>query len=197
MCAGSPCTAASHSLVALTPASAGTHRLVIWAVAPSAATGSRSAADVLSALVRALAGRDAPPLAFVLFDPRGDPAANAKAVRAVLGSTPIDDVVAIESLGGTSLRFSTVYADLVPAIDDYAERVGARAARTARVLDPAAPATGDLMRSAGLTPFTDDHWLLISGQGPVTDDGGLREDAAAVVGYIVARYGEHAAELVR
>jgi len=190
-------SSASHSLVALTPASAGTHRLVIWAVAPSAATGSRSAADVLSALVRALAGRDAPPLAFVLFDPRGDPAANAKAVRAVLGSTPIDDVVAIESLGGTSLRFSTVYADLVPAIDDYAERVGARAARTARVLDPAAPATGDLMRSAGLTPFTDDHWLLISGQGPVTDDGGLREDAAAVVGYIVARYGEHAAELVR
>src|SRR6185437_4378267 len=114
---------------------------------------------------RALAGRDSPPLAFVLFDPRGDPAANARAVRAVLGSTPIDDVVAIESLGGSSLRFSTVYADLVPAIDDYAARVGARAARTARVLDPAAPATGDLMRSAGLTPFTDDHWLLISGQG--------------------------------
>ena len=190
-------TAASHSLVAVTPASAGTHRLVIWAVAPSAATGSRSAADVLSALVRALSGRDVPPLAFVLFDPRGDPAANAKAVRAVLGSTPIDDVVAVESLGGTSLRFATVYADLVPAIDDYAARAGARATRTRAVLDPAAPATGDLMRSAGLTPFTDEHWVLISGQGPVTDDGELREDAAAMVGYIVARYAERAAELVR
>ncbi|HSW95985.1 MAG TPA: ABC transporter permease subunit [Patescibacteria group bacterium] len=185
------------SIAAVTAASAGVHRLVIWAVAPSAATGSRSAADVLSALVRALAGRVPPPLAFVLFDPRGDPAANAKAVRAVLGSTPIDDVVTIESLGGTSLRFATVYADLVPAIDDYAARVGARAARTARVLDPAALATGDLMRSAGLTPFTDDHWLVISGQGPVTDDGELREDAAAVVGYIVARYAERAPELIR
>src|SRR5206468_5836224 len=119
-------TAGSHSLVALTPASAGTHRLVIWAVAPSAGTGSRSAADALSGVVRALAGRDVPPLVFVIFDPRGDPAANAKAVRAVLGSTPIDDVFAIESLGGTRLRFSTVYADLVPAIDDYAARVGAR-----------------------------------------------------------------------
>jgi hypothetical protein len=53
------------------------------------------------------------------------------------------------------------------------------------------------MRSAGLTPFTDDHWLLISGQGPVTDDGELREDAAAVVGYIVARYAERAPELIR
>jgi peptide/nickel transport system permease protein len=190
-------TASSHSLVALTPASAGTHRLVIWAVAPSAVTASRSAADVLSALVRALAGRDAPPLAFVLFDPRGDPAANAKAVRAVLGSIAIDDVVAIESLGGTSLRFSTAYADLVPAIDDYASHVGARAARTVAAVNPATPETGDLMRFAGLTPFTDDHWLLISGQGPVTDDGELREDAAAVVGYIVARYAERAAELVR
>jgi peptide/nickel transport system permease protein len=192
-----PVTTSSHSLVALTPASAGTHRAIIWAVAPSATTGSRSAADALSALVRALAGRDVPPLAFVLFDPRGDPAANAKAVRAVLGSTPIDDVFAIESLGGTSLRFSTVYADLVPAIDDYAARVGARATRTPGVLNPATPETGDLMRSAGLTPFVDDHWLLISGQGPVTDDGELREDAAAVLGYLVARYAERAPELIR
>jgi peptide/nickel transport system permease protein len=189
--------ASSHSLVALTAGSAGSHRLVIWAVAPSAVTGSRSAADVLSAIVRTLAGRDSPALAFVLFDPRGDPAANAKAVRAVLGSTVIDDVVAIESLGGTTLRFSTVYGDLVPAIDEYAARVGARASRTAGALNPAAPETGDLMRSAGLTPFTDDHWVLISGQGPVTDEGELREDAAAVVGYIVARYADRAPELVR
>lgn len=190
-------TASSHSLVALTPATAGTHRLVIWAVAPSAATGSRSAADALTAVVRALAGREVPALAFVLFDPRGDPAANATAVRAVLGSTPIDDVFAIESLGGASLRFSTVYADLVPAIDDYAMRVAARAARTPGALNPASPETGDLMRSAGLTPFTDDHWVLIAGQGPVTDDGDLRDDAAAVLGYAIARYAERAPELVR
>lgn len=190
-------TATSRSLIALTPASAGAHRAVIWAVVPSSETGSRSAGDALSALVRALDGRTAPPLAFVIFDPRGDPVANAKAVRAVLGSTPVDDVFAIESLGGTSLRFSTVYADLVPAIDDYAARAGVRATRTGGALNPSAPATGDLMRASGLSAFIDDHWILISGQGPVTDDGDLRQDAAAVLGYAIARYAARAPELVR
>jgi len=192
-----PVSTSSHSLVALTPVAAGVHRLVIWAVAPSRATGSRSAADALSALVRALAGRPTPPLAFVVFDPRGDPLANAKAVRAVMGSTVIDDVFAIESLGGTRLRFSTTYADLVPAIDVYAERVGAAFVRTANGLPLDTPATGDLMNAAGLSVFTDDHWVLISGQGPVTDADDLRDDAAAVLAYVVARYADHAPELVR
>ncbi|MDP9245754.1 MAG: ABC transporter permease subunit [Chloroflexota bacterium] len=190
-------TSQSHSLVALTPAPADAHRLVLWAVAPSASTGSRSAADALSAVVRALAGRDTPPIAFVVFDPRGDPAANAKAVRAVLGSTPIDDVVAIESLGGSSLRFTTVYADLVAAVDEYAARSGARATRTAAVVPPGSPDTGDVMRAAGLTAFVDDHWVLLAGQGPVTAGPDLRADAAAVLGYIVARYAQRAPELIR
>src|SRR5205814_6141420 len=85
-----PVASSSHSLVALTPAPAGAHRLVLWAVAPSLATGSRGAADALIAVVRALAGRPMPALAFVVFDPRGDTPANATAVRATLGSTIID-----------------------------------------------------------------------------------------------------------
>ena len=192
-----PVSTSSHSLVALTPAPAGAHRLIIWAVAPSRATGSRSAAEALIALVRALAGRPTPPLAFVIFDPRGDPFANAKAVRAALGSTVIDDVFAIESLGGTRLRFSTTYGDLVPAIDVYAERVGAAFVRTANGLPLDTPATGDLMNAAGLSVFTDEHWVLISGQGPVTDADDLRDDAAAVLAYVVARYADRAPELVR
>jgi len=192
-----PVASSSHSLVALTPAPAGAHRLVIWAVAPSLATGSRSAGDALSALVRALAGRAMPPLVFVVFDPRGDPVANAKAVRATLGTTPIDDVLAIESLGGSRLRFATVYCDVVPAIDDYAARAGAAALRTAGALNPDAPETGDLMIAAGLSAFVNDHWILISGQGPVSDADDLRADAAAVLAYAVARYAAAAPELVR
>ncbi len=192
-----PVSTSSHSLVALTPAPAGVHRLIIWAVAPSRVTGSRSAADALSALVRVLVGRPTPPLAFVIFDPRGDPVANAKAVRAALGSTVIDDVFAIESLGGTRLRFSTTYGDLVPAIDVYAERVGAAFVRTANGLPIDTPATGDLMNAAGLSVFTDEHWVLISGQGSVTDADDLRDDAAALLAYVVARYADHAPELVR
>jgi hypothetical protein len=110
---------------------------------------------------------------------------------------PIDDVFAIESLAGSSLRFTTVYADLVAAVDDYAARSGARATRTAAVASPGAPDTGDLMRSAGLTAFVDDHWVLLAGQGPATDDQDLRADAAAVLGYIVARYAQRAPELIR
>jgi hypothetical protein len=192
-----PVASSSHSLVALTPAPAGAHRLVLWAVAPSLATGSRSAADALVAVVRALAGRAMPPLAFVVFDPRGDPVANAAAVRATLGSTVIDDILAIESLGGQQLHFATIYADLVPAIDDYADRVGARAARTVGAVNPAAPDTGDLANAAGLSAFVQDHWLLISGQGAVGDSGDLRPDAAAVIAYAVARYAARAPELVR
>ncbi|MDQ6858999.1 MAG: ABC transporter permease subunit [Chloroflexota bacterium] len=190
-------TSESHSLVALTPAPADAHRLVIWAVAPSTSSGSRAAADALSAVVSALAGRDTPPLALVVFDPRGDPAANARAVRAVLGSASIDDVFAIDSLAGSTLRFTTVYADLVAAVDDYAARSGARTTRTAGVVSPNSPETGDLMRAAGLTAFVQDHWVLLSGQGPVTGDSDLRADAAAVLGYIVGRYAQRAPELIR
>ena len=192
-----PVASTSHSLVALTAAPAGAHRMVLWAVAPSLATGSRSAADALVAVVRALAGRPMPPLAFVVFDPRGDPVANATAVRAILGSTIIDDVLAVESLGGRQLHFATIYADLVPAIDDYAGRVGARSARTVGAVNPAAPDTGDLANAAGLSAFVQDHWLLVSGQGPAADPEDLRPDAAAVLAYAVARYAARAPELVR
>ncbi len=190
-------TSTSRSLVALTPAPADAHRMVIWAVTPSLATGSRSAGDVLSALIRALDGRPLPPLALVAFDPHGDTAANAKAVRATLGSTVIDDVVAIESVGGTKLRFVTAYADLVPMVDEYAIRVGAAANRTANaaILDTAA--TGDLLNAAGLAPFVLDHWLLITAQGTASDAVDLRTDAAAVLAYIVGRYAAKAPELVR
>jgi hypothetical protein len=192
-----PVASSSHSVVALTPAPAGAHRLVIWAVAPSLSTGSRSAADALSALVRALTGRALPPLAFVVFDPRGDPVANAKAVRATLGTIAIDDVFAIDSLAGSGLRFATVYGDLVPAIDDYAARAGAAALRTAGVISPGAPETGDLLIATGLSAFVDEHWVLMRGQGPVSEADDLRADAAAMLAYVVARYAAAAPELVR
>ncbi len=190
-------TSTSRSLVALTPAPADAHRMVIWAVTPSLATGSRSAGDVLSALIRALEGRPLPPLALVAFDPHGDAAANAKAVRATFGSTVIDDVVAIESVAGTKLRFVTAYADLVPMVDEYAIRVGAAAIRTANAVTLDTAATGDLLNAAGLAPFADDHWLLIAAQGTASDAVDLRTDAAAVLAYIVGRYAAKAPELVR
>jgi len=188
-------TTASRSLVALTPAPAGAHRLVVWAVAPSRADGSRGAADVLAAIVRALAGRALPPLALVLFDPGGDSQANAKAVRATFGTTQLDVVIVLDTLAGSALRFTTAYGDLVGAFDAYAVRTGASAVHTDMTLDPDTAAAGDLMVPLGLGALGDIHWVLIRGLGRAVDGTDLRDDAAAVVGYAIGRYAAGAPEL--
>ena len=188
--------ATSHSTVALTPARADAHRLVLWAIAPSSVDGSRGGADALAALLRSIDVRSSPGLAFVVFDPRGDPVANAKAVKAVLGPIVVDAVLVVDTLAGSRLTFQTTYGDLIPAIDDYASRAGATFARTARTLDPDQAATGDLMRETGIGAFVDWHWILIRGTGPAVADLGTRDDAAAVLGYAVSRFMADAPELV-
>ncbi|HEY8655943.1 MAG TPA: ABC transporter permease [Candidatus Limnocylindria bacterium] len=188
-------TTASRSLVALTPAAAGEHRLVVWAVAPSRTDGTRGAEDLLAAVARSLAGHPLPPLALVLFDPRGDTQANAKAVRAALGTTPLDVVLAIDTLAGSALRFTTAYGDLVAAFDAYATRTGAAALHTDATIDPDTAAAGDLMVAVGLGALTDVHWVLIRGVGRATEGSDLRADAASVVGYAVGRYAAGAPEL--
>lgn len=188
--------ATSHSVVALSPARPDGHRLVLWAMAPSSVDGMRGASDALAALLRAIDPRASPGLAFVLFDPRGDPVTNAKAVKAVLGPGSVDVVFVVDTLAGSRLTFQTTYGDLIPVIDDYASRSGAVSARTTRTLDPDQPATGDLMRETGIGAFVDWHWLLIRSSGPSRTDPGVRGDAAAVLGYAVARFEANAPELV-
>jgi len=188
-------TTVSRSMVALTPAPAGAHRLVVWAVAPSPIDGSRSAADALAAVVRGLAGSALPPLALVLFDPGGDATANAKAVRVTIGMAPLDVVIAIDTLAGSALRFTTAYGDLVGAFDAYAVRTGAAAVRTDTTLDPDSAAGGDLIAPLGLGAFGDVHWVLIRGAGRAAAGTDRRPDAAAVVGYAIGRYAAGALEL--
>ena len=186
----------SHSTVAFTAARADTHRLVLWAMAPSSVDGSRGGADALSALVRSIDLHASPGLAFVMFDPRGDPVANAAAVKAIIGPGVVDAVLVVDTLAGSRLTFQTTYGDLILAIDDYASRAGAAFARTSRTLDPDQSATGDLMRETGIGAFVDWHWILIRGAGPSVTDLGLRDDAAAVLGYAVSRFLAGAPELV-
>lgn len=189
--------AASHSVAAIGPARPDAHRLVLWAMTPSSLDGTRGAPDALAALLRSIDPRSSRGLAFVLFDPRGDPVANAKAIKAALGPGIVDAVVVIDTLAGSRLTFQTTYGDLIPAIDDYATRAGVTFARTTRTLDPDQPTTGDLMRETGIGAFVDWHWLLIRASGPVRTDAGMRADAAALLGYVVARFQADAPELVR
>lgn len=191
-----PVRSSSHSTLTLGPERPDGHRLVLWALGPSPVDGTRGAADALSALVRSVDVRGTPGLAFVTFDPRGDPVANAKAVKAVLGSAIVDVVLVVDTLSGSRLSFQTTYGDLIPAIDDYASRSGVAFVRTARTLDPDQPATGDLMRSTGVGAFPDWHWLLIRSTGRPAGDDGERADGAAILGYAVSRYLDRAPELV-
>jgi len=191
-----PVHATSHSVLAQSPARPDGHRLVLWAMTPSSVDGTRGAPDAVAALLRSIDPKASPGLAFVLFDPRGDPIANAKAIKALLGPGSVDAVLVVDTLVGARLTFQTTYGDLVPVIDDYAARSGATFVRTARTLDPDQPATGDLMRETGIGAFVDWHWLLIRASGPLLADAGMREDAAAVLAYTVARFEASAPELV-
>ena len=191
-----PVHATSHSVVALGPARPDGHRLVLWAMTPSSVDGTRGAPDALAALLRSIDPQASQGLAFVLFDPRGDPVANAKAIKAALGPGSVDAVIVVDTLAGSRLTFQTTYGDLIPVIDDYATRTGATFARTTRTLDPDQPATGDLMRETGIGAFVDWHWLLIRASGPLRADAGMRDDAAAILGYFLARFEANAPELV-
>jgi peptide/nickel transport system permease protein len=176
----------SHNHLALTPARPDGHRLVLWAVAPSAIDGSRSAADALAAAVRSLRGRPVPGLAIVSFDPRGDTAANAKELIAAIGG-PIDLIVLLDSVAGQRLRFRSTYDDLFFPFDRYADRAGVTHARTLGEDEPT--------WATGLAAMGRFKYIVVAGDGTPSADVDLRADAAALLGYVVARYDMGSPEL--
>lgn len=172
-------TETSHNLLALTPARPDGHRLVLWAIAPSAIDGSRSAADALAAAVRSLGARPVPGLAIVFFDPRGDTAANARELVAAVGAK-IDLIVLVDSLNGQRLKFSSIYGDLFFPFDRYADDAGIRHARTLVEDEPSWP--------TGLAAMGRSKYVLVTATGPASPDIDLRADAAGLLGYVMARY---------
>jgi peptide/nickel transport system permease protein len=138
---------------------------------------------VLANLARVLGSRHSP-LVFVEFDPTGDRGANLAAMRETLAREPIALVLVIAELDGTALRFTTPYGDLIPAIDLYAQRAGARYEVTR--------GTALLSDLAGIAPLIDRKTILIRGNG---GDGDLRPDALALIGYLAGRQALGAEEL--
>jgi hypothetical protein len=174
-------TETSHNLFALTAARPDGHRLVLWAIAPSAVDGSRGAADALAAAVRSLRGRPVPGVAVVFFDPRGDTAANAKELLAAVGGT-IDLIVLVDALTGQRLKFSSIYGDLFFPFDRYADNAGIPHARTLAEDEPSSAS------STGLAAMGRSKYVLVAGTGAVASDVDLRPEAAALLGYVMARY---------
>jgi peptide/nickel transport system permease protein len=158
-------------------------RILVWAIRRP---GERNpSTDVLTALARVAAARRAP-FVFVDFDPSVDPNANAKTIGEALGGRRISLVVVLDRLEGGKLRFTTPYGDLIPTMDHYAEKAGARYEVTRTT--PMASALADI------APFFDVKTVLVTGSG---GDGDVRPDAAALVGYLAGRLALGAEELPR
>jgi peptide/nickel transport system permease protein len=158
-------------------------RIVVWGIDRPGAP--HPAADVLAALGRTLAQRRVP-VVFVDFDPTIDPAANARVVGEVLTQRRVALVLVLDRLDGPTLRFTTPYGDLIPALDRYASDVGARYEHTIE--------TARLAAIDEVAPFFDVRTVLIGGS---RGDGDPRADAAAVIGYLAGRLALGAEELPR
>jgi peptide/nickel transport system permease protein len=88
--------------------------LVIWSI--KRADAAHPSSDVLAALSRSL-GQRRVPFIFVDFDPSLDADANAATVGELLKGRRLGLVLVLDHLDGSSLRFTTPYGDLIPALD--------------------------------------------------------------------------------
>lgn len=176
--------AAATSIVGEIPNAAETAgRILIWSVRrPHSAM---PAGDVLAGLARALAGSRVP---FVLvdFDPGVDPTLNAQHIREVLGGRRIVLVIVLDRLEGDALTFTTPHGDLIPALDLYAERSGARFITTRE--------TSSVADIAAFAPFIDLKTVVIRSRSGEAD---RRSDTAAVLGYLAGRLALGAPEVPR
>jgi peptide/nickel transport system permease protein len=158
-------------------------RIVVWTIKRPGAL--HPSTDVLAALSRLLGARRVP-FILVEFDPSLDRAANVKSIAEVLKVRRIALVLVLDQLDGPSLRFTTPYGDLIPALDLYAKQAGTRYDRTLE--------TARIGAIDEVAPFVNTKTVLISGS---RGEGDPRADAAALVGYLAGRLSLGAEELPR
>ncbi len=177
------------ALAEVSGAEADAARVVIWAVMHDTAATDDPAIDVLAALARSLAPRKVP-IALVALDPRVDPEGNAKLIAERLAGRRIGLIVGLDELAGDALTLTSPYGDLLPAIDMYAEKAGARHVPTRTTLSRLTQPWS----WPGITAFSHTKAVLVGGNGQTGD---LRPDAAAFAGYLAGRLALHAEELPR
>ena len=157
-------------------------RVLLWTERRLDAERAR---DVLAAAAEVLNARRVP-FIFVDFDPGVDEVASRRSMRELLKERRITLVIVLYGLEGSALAFTTPYGDMIPALDFYADKAGARYEVTRST-----PRIGSI---EGVTPFPDLRTVLVSGTG---GSGDLRPDAAAFVGYLAGRLALGAPEMPR
>ncbi|HEY7624014.1 MAG TPA: ABC transporter permease subunit [Candidatus Limnocylindria bacterium] len=181
-------TLASRSLLGEHAPTAGTARVLVWAVDPDPGDADRASADVLASLARLVNERALGDVVVVLFDPSGDPRANAKLVRDRLGDRTVSLVLVVQALRGDHIEVLTASPDLVLAADSYTETV-------ADAVAPRSAASDAQWTWPGVSSFADARALWIRGTGEPAGD--LRADAAAYAAYVLGRWALGAPELRR
>jgi peptide/nickel transport system permease protein len=185
-------TVTSRSVVAERPGpEANGRRLLVWAVSPDLVDGSSAAIDAAAAFARALPNSGGVALTIVAFDPSGDTAKNASAVRAALGDGDPDLLLVVSSLRGDRLQFLTATPEFVPVPDGYAERAQIP-------YQPTLTLTGEFDWTwPGVRAYPAAPTMWLRGAGTQSDERDLRSDAAAFLSYAFARYELHAPEIWR
>jgi hypothetical protein len=127
----------------------------------------------------------------VAFDPSGDTAKNAAAVRTAIGDLVPDLLLVVSSLRGDKLQFLTATPEFVPVADGYAEHAQIP-------YQPAFALTGEFEWTwPGVSAYPAAPTIWLRGAGTPTEASDIRPDAAAFLAYAFARYELHAPEIRR
>jgi hypothetical protein len=165
--------------------------VIVWAVSPSPLDGASEALDAVAAFARSLRGPRDVAVTLVVFDPSGDTAMNAGAVRAALGDRIPDLILVVSSLRGERLQFLTATPEFVPVADGYAELMQIAYQPTLTL------ASESGWNWPGVSAFAAARTIWLRGAGNSSEETDLRSDAAAFLAYAFARYELGAPEIRR
>jgi hypothetical protein len=186
-----PVALSSKSLVAeRVRADAAGRRVMVWAVSPDPLDGSTTALDAVTAFAESL-GASSTTVTVVAFDPTGDAASNAAAVRAALGDRAPDLLLVVSGLQGHRLQFLTATPEFVPIADGYADRLNIDYQPTFSIAGEAD------WTWPGVSAYAAVRTLWIRGAASPSGTSDLRADAAAFLAYALGRYERGAPEIRR
>jgi peptide/nickel transport system permease protein len=165
------------------------HRVIVWAVSPDPLDGASDALDAVAAFARSLDGPPDMAVTLVVFDPSGDTAMDAGAVRKALGDRVADLILVVSGLRGDRLQFLTATPEFVPVADGYAELMQIPYQATLRL------ASESEWSWPGVSAFAAARTIWLRGAGMSSLETDLRADAAAFLAYAFARYSVGAPEI--
>src|SRR5438046_5067333 len=165
-------------------------RVMVWAVSPDPLDGATTALDAAAAAVESLTTSSVT-VTVVAFDPTGDVASNAAAVRAALEGRIPDLILVVSGLQGDRLQFLTATPEFVPIADGYADRLGIPYQPTFSIASEAD------WTWPGVSAYPAARTLWVRGAVAPSETSDVRRNAAAFLAYTLGRYELGAPEIRR